>query len=50
MGYLAVKAMVEHLDGKPVEKRIPTGEVLATPENMEDPAVKALLEPEKFEG
>lgn len=50
MGYLAVKAMVEHLDGKPVEKRISTGEVLATPENMDDPAVKSLLEPEKFEG
>jgi ribose transport system substrate-binding protein len=47
MGYLAVQAMVEHLDGKPVEKRIDTGVVLATKENMEQPDIKALLEPPK---
>lgn len=50
MGYLAVKAMAEHLRGQKVEARISTGEVLATPENMEDESVKKLLEPTKFEG
>jgi ribose transport system substrate-binding protein len=45
MGYLAVKTIVEHLQGKAVEKRIDTGVVVATKENMEAPAIKALLEP-----
>lgn len=45
MGYLAVKTMVDHLDGKPVEKRIPTGEYVATPDNMNEPKMKALLTP-----
>ena len=30
MGYLAVKTMVDQLDGKQVEKRIPTGELVAS--------------------
>jgi len=47
MGYLAVKTMVDHLEGRPVEKRIPTGEKLATRENMHDPEMKALLEPKQ---
>ena len=34
MGYLGVKTMVAHLEGKEVEKRIVTGEYVATPENM----------------
>ena len=50
MGYLAVKSMVDHLDGKQVEKRIPTGELVATPENMNDPKVKARLSPEQHTG
>ncbi len=29
MGYQSVKSMVAHLEGKPVEKRIPTGEAMA---------------------
>jgi ribose transport system substrate-binding protein len=48
MGYLAVKTLVEHLRGQKVEPRIATGEVLATPENMQTDAVKKLLEPAKF--
>lgn len=47
MGYLTVKTMVEHLRGKPVEKRIDTGAVMVTPENMEQPEMKALLHPER---
>jgi ribose transport system substrate-binding protein len=49
MGYLAVKTMVAHLEGKTVEKRIPTGEKLATAENLDDPEMKRLLAPEQFE-
>jgi ribose transport system substrate-binding protein len=43
MGYLAVKAMVEHLQGKPVGKRIDTGATLITRETMGAPAAQALL-------
>jgi ribose transport system substrate-binding protein len=45
MGYKGVMTMVEHLQGKKVEKRIDTGVVLVTSENMEQPAVKELLYP-----
>lgn len=45
MGYKGVMTMVEHLQGKPVEKRIDTGVVLVTPENMEKPDIKELLYP-----
>ncbi len=48
MGYLAVKTMIEHLQQNPVEKRISTGEALATPENMNDPEMKKLLAPPGF--
>lgn len=48
MGSLAVKTLVAHLKGETVEKRIDTGEELATPENMEDPRFQKLLEPKKF--
>ena len=48
MGYLSVKAMVEHLGGGEVEKRIPTGEYLATPENMKTEEMSRLLDPPKF--
>ena len=47
MGYLGVKALVAHLRGEKVEKRVPTGEVMATPENMDLPEIKKLLEPEQ---
>ena len=50
MGYLAVKTMVDHLDGKPVEKRISTGELVATPDNMDEPKVKSRLSPEQHTG
>jgi ribose transport system substrate-binding protein len=46
MGYLGVKIMVKHLRGQKVQKRIDTGSVVATPENMNDPEIKKLLEPD----
>lgn len=45
MGYDAVMTMVKHLQGEKVEPRIDTGVVLVSPENMEQPAIKELLEP-----
>jgi ABC-type sugar transport system substrate-binding protein len=49
MGYLGVKTMVAHLDGKKVEKRIVTGEYVATPENMNEDRMKTLLKPEQYQ-
>ncbi len=46
MGYLGVKTMVKHLQGEKVEKRIDTGSLVATPENMNDPEIRNLLEPD----
>ena len=47
MGYLSLKTMVEHLRGAKVERRVDTGVVLATPENMEDAEMRARLHPEQ---
>jgi ribose transport system substrate-binding protein len=46
MGYLGVKTMMRHLQGEKVQERIDTGSVVATPENMNDPKIKELLEPD----
>jgi ribose transport system substrate-binding protein len=46
MGYLGVKTIIAHLRGEKVEKRIDTGSEVATPENMDDPKMKNLLEPD----
>jgi ribose transport system substrate-binding protein len=48
MGYLAVKTLVRHLRGEQVDKVISTGEHVATPENMNDPKIQALLHPPQF--
>src|SRR5678815_3791833 len=45
MGYLGVRTMVDNLLGKPVEKKIDTGVMLVTKENLESPDVKTLLHP-----
>jgi ribose transport system substrate-binding protein len=45
MGYLGVKTMVDQLLGKSVGKRIDTGVVLVTPDNLDDPKIKELLQP-----
>jgi ribose transport system substrate-binding protein len=45
MGYLGVKSIVDHLQGKKLEKVVDTGVQLATPENMNDAAIKEVLYP-----
>jgi ribose transport system substrate-binding protein len=45
MGYLGVVAAVKHLKGEKVEKRIDTGVVLVTKENMDTPDTQELLHP-----
>lgn len=45
MGYLGVKTLAEHLQGRSVEKRIDTGVVIITKENMGSPEMSALLNP-----
>ena len=46
MGYLSVKTLVAHIRGEQVQRRIDTGVRLVTPEMMDQPDVKALLEPD----
>jgi ribose transport system substrate-binding protein len=46
MGYLGVRNVVDHLRGESVPERVDTGAVLATRENMDEPAIKALLFPD----
>jgi ribose transport system substrate-binding protein len=49
MGYLGVKTMVAHLEGKPLERHIDTGAVIITPENMDEPEMKILHSPDLSE-
>ncbi len=46
MGYLGVLTIVAHLRGEEVEKIIDTGVTLATADNMDEPEIKSLLEPD----
>jgi ribose transport system substrate-binding protein len=46
MGYLGVKVLVDYIQGREVKKRIDTGVKLATPDNMNSPEIRALLEPD----
>jgi len=48
MGYVAVKTMVDHLEGIQVEPRVSTGEHVATIENMNDPEIHQLMYPQQF--
>jgi ribose transport system substrate-binding protein len=45
MGYLGVKAALDAIAGKPVEKRIDTGVTVVTMENFNEPEVQKLLYP-----
>ena len=45
MGYLGVKTMVDHLRGKPVERRIDTGVMLVTLANLDSAATKEVINP-----
>ena len=46
IGDLAVRAMVKSINGEAVDKRIDTGVVIATPGNMNDDKIQALLSPD----
>ena len=46
MGYLGVKTLVAHIRGEQVPRRIDTGVRLVTPDAMDRPDVKELLEPD----
>ncbi len=43
MGYLSVKTMVDHLQGRPVPRTVDTGVVMVTAETLADPAMQALI-------
>jgi ribose transport system substrate-binding protein len=45
MGYLGVKAALEAIAKRPIEKRIDTGVYVITKENMDTPAMRRLLYP-----
>ena len=45
MGYMGVKTMVKHLRKQKVERRVDTGCGVATPENMDEPTIQNLLNP-----
>ena len=45
MGYLGVTAMVDHLRGKPVERRIDTGVMLVTSANLDSASTQELIHP-----
>lgn len=47
MGYQGVKAAVDCLRGKPVEKRIDTGVTVVTMQNFNDPEIQKLLYPQR---
>jgi ribose transport system substrate-binding protein len=46
MGYLAVKTMAAHLRGEAVERRIDTGVRVIARDTMDQPEMKALLQPD----
>jgi ribose transport system substrate-binding protein len=45
MGYLSVKTIVEHLQKKTVPKTVDTGVLMVTLDNLNDPAVQAVINP-----
>lgn len=46
MGELAVRSLVDHLEGRSVEPRIDTGCVVVTRDNMDEPEIDRLLHPD----
>ncbi len=46
MGYMGVKIVVAYLRGEQVPEHVDTGSEVVTPENMNDPKMKNLLEPD----
>ena len=50
MGQMCVRTIVKHLEKEKVEPRVSTGEVMATPENMNEPEIAKLLNPPRVKG
>jgi len=46
MGELGVRAAIDHIDGRTVERRIDTGATMVTHENMAQPEIRELLAPD----
>jgi len=46
MGYLGVKIVMAHLRHEKIERRIDTGVTLVTRENMAQPEIQSLLQPD----
>jgi ribose transport system substrate-binding protein len=46
MGYIAVKTLVDHLRGHAAMRRVDTGSVLVTKDNLDAPETKALVSPD----
>jgi ribose transport system substrate-binding protein len=46
IGYLGVKTMVGHIRGGPVPRRIDTGSILVMAENLDNPEIHELLNPD----
>ena len=45
MGYLSVKTMVDHIQGKPVPKTVDTGVLMVTLDNLQQPDVQSVINP-----
>jgi ribose transport system substrate-binding protein len=46
MGEVGVSLLLAHLKGQPVDRRVDTGAVMVTKDNMAQPAIRALLSPD----
>jgi len=46
IGYLGVKTLVDHIRGVQVPRRIDTGSILVTKENLDKPEIQSLLNPD----
>ena len=45
MGHDGVKAAIDHIEGRPVDKRIDTGVIVVTAENLDAPEIQELINP-----
>ncbi|UCH63571.1 MAG: substrate-binding domain-containing protein [Fidelibacterota bacterium] len=46
MGYLGVKTLVEHIQGRKVEKRIDTGVLFVGPDDLDKPEIQEMIKPD----
>ncbi len=45
MGYLGVKTVINHIDGKTVDPWVDTGVRTVTPDNLDDPEIIEMINP-----